>query len=147
MYKIFCYFKERELAVIPSQGGKHYVFSAVNKSILFSDFQTSSLFLPYMSSENEFISGTKWKTREIEESDVITEELHNLIVWNDDVNTFDWVIESLVDVCGHETIQAEQCALIIHHKGKCGVKKGSFDELRPQAEALIDRSIQATIDY
>jgi ATP-dependent Clp protease adaptor protein ClpS len=100
-----------------------------------------------MNSGQEFIAGTKWKTREIEESDVITEELHNLIVWNDDVNTFDWVIESLVDVCGHETIQAEQCALIIHHKGKCGVKKGSFDELRPQAEALINRSIQATIDY
>jgi len=52
-----------------------------------------------------------------------------------------------VDVCGHETLQAEQCALIIHHKGKCGVKKGSFDDLRPQAEGLIDRGIQATIDY
>jgi ATP-dependent Clp protease adaptor protein ClpS len=44
-------------------------------------------------------------------------------------------------------MQAEQCALIIHHKGKCGVKKGSFDFLLPQAEALIDRGIQATIDY
>jgi ATP-dependent Clp protease adaptor protein ClpS len=44
-------------------------------------------------------------------------------------------------------MQAEQCALIIHHKGKCGVKKGTFEELRPQAEELINRSIQATIDY
>jgi ATP-dependent Clp protease adaptor protein ClpS len=106
--------------------------------------------LPYfcnMSSERDFFSGVQWKTEEIRETDVITEELHNLIVWNDDVNTFDWVIESLVDICGHETMQAEQCALIIHHKGKCGVKKGSFDDLRPQAEALIDRGIQATIDY
>ena len=100
-----------------------------------------------MSSEQEYLPGIQWKTREQEDTDVITEELHNLIVWNDDVNTFDWVIESLVDVCGHEEIQAEQCALIIHHKGKCGVKKGSFDELRPQAEELINRSIQATIDY
>lgn len=100
-----------------------------------------------MSSEKEILSGIKWKTRESEDTDVLTEELHNLIVWNDDVNTFDWVIESLVDICGHESMQAEQCALIIHHKGKCGVKRGSFDDLRPQAEALIDRGIQATIDY
>ena len=100
-----------------------------------------------MNSGKEFISGTQWKTQETDETDVIVEELHNLIVWNDDVNTFDWVIESLVDVCGHEAIQAEQCALIIHHRGKCGVKKGTFDDLRPQAEALINRGIQATIDY
>ncbi len=100
-----------------------------------------------MSSERDNITGIKWKTQEREESAVLVEESHNLIVWNDDVNTFDWVIESLVDICNHETVQAEQCALIIHHKGKCGVKKGSFDDLRPQAEALIDRGIQATIDY
>ncbi len=92
-------------------------------------------------------ANVKWQTEEQHDTDVIEEELHNLIVWNDDVNTFDWVIESLVDICGHETLQAEQCALIIHHKGKCGVKKGSFDDLRPQAEGLIDRGIQATIDY
>jgi ATP-dependent Clp protease adaptor protein ClpS len=100
-----------------------------------------------MNSEQEFLPGIQWQTQEREDTDVIEIELHNLIVWNDDVNTFDWVIESLVDVCGHENMQAEQCALIIHHKGKCGVKKGSFDELRPQAEELINRSIQATIDY
>ena len=97
--------------------------------------------------QDHFQSSTKLKTREQEDLDVIEEQLHNLIVWNDDVNTFDWVIESLVNVCKHETLQAEQCALIIHHKGKCGVKKGSFDSLRPQAEALIDRGISATIDY
>ncbi len=100
-----------------------------------------------MNSEQEYISGIKWKTLESEETDVLEEQAHNLIVWNDDVNTFDWVIESLVDVCGHETLQAEQCALIIHHKGKCGVRKGSFEVLRPQAEELINRGIQATIDY
>ncbi len=100
-----------------------------------------------MNSEKEFLPGTQWQTRENEDTDILEAVHHNLIVWNDDVNTFDWVIESLVDVCGHETLQAEQCALIIHHKGKCGVKKGSFEELRPQAEELINRSIQATIDY
>lgn len=100
-----------------------------------------------MSVGKEFILSTKWKPQGQEDTAVMAEELHNLIVWNDDVNTFDWVIESLVDVCGHENMQAEQCALIIHHKGKCGVKRGSFEDLRPQAEALIDRGIQATIDY
>lgn len=94
-----------------------------------------------------YSSATQWQTEQNEATEVIEQELHNLIVWNDDVNTFDWVIESLVQICRHEPIQAEQCALIIHHKGKCGVKKGSFADLRPQAEALIDRGIQATIDY
>lgn len=89
----------------------------------------------------------QWQTQESLDSDVLTEEHHNLIVWNDNVNTFDWVIESLVDICDHSPEQAEQCALFIHHKGKYGVKKGSFDVLRPKAEALIDRGIQATIDY
>ncbi len=88
-----------------------------------------------------------WETQHVEETDVITEALHNLIVWNDNVNTFDWVIASLMEVCGHSEHQAEQCAMIIHNKGKYAVKKGSFDFLRPLAEALIEREIQATIDY
>jgi ATP-dependent Clp protease adaptor protein ClpS len=91
-------------------------------------------------------SSPQWQTSEEQDTDVLTDKHHNLIVWNDDVNTFDWVIASLIDVCEHSPEQAEQCALLIHHKGKCGVKKGSFDILRPQAEALIDRGIQATID-
>lgn len=98
--------------------------------------------------DNElYSSGTSWQTELVEETDVIEESIHNLILWNDEVNTFDWVIESLVEICGHDPMQAEQCALIVHNRGKCGVKKGSFTELRPQAEALIDRGIQATIDY
>ncbi|NDC41094.1 MAG: ATP-dependent Clp protease adaptor ClpS [Chitinophagia bacterium] len=88
-----------------------------------------------------------WETLSVEETDVLVEQVHNLIVWNDEVNTFDWVIESLVDVCGHTQEQAEQCAFIIHNKGKYAVKKGSFDFLRPQAEELINRDIQATISY
>lgn len=90
-------------------------------------------------------NSTQWQTQEQEELDVLTEELHSLIVWNDDVNTFDWVIESLMSVCEHSPEQAEQCSLIIHHKGKCGVKNGTFEFLRPQCEALIERGIQATI--
>lgn len=89
----------------------------------------------------------QWEEQEDVAVDIETEKMHNLIVWNDNVNTFDWVIESLIDVCGHDAYQAEQCALIIHHAGKYAVKKGTFEKLRPQAEALIDREIQATIDY
>ncbi|HRO41471.1 MAG TPA: ATP-dependent Clp protease adaptor ClpS [Flavipsychrobacter sp.] len=95
----------------------------------------------------KYLNSTKWQTQEDTDLDILTEGHHSLIVWNDEVNTFDWVIESLVDVCDHSPEQAEQCALFIHHKGKYGVKKGSFDFLRPKAEALIDRGIQATIDY
>jgi len=94
----------------------------------------------------DLLNGIKWKSQEDGELQVLSDEQHYLVVWNDDVNTFDWVIESLVDVCDHSPEQAEQCALLIHYKGKCGVKKGSFDFLRPKAEALIDRGIQATID-
>jgi ATP-dependent Clp protease adaptor protein ClpS len=100
-----------------------------------------------MKAELESRPGIQWQTQEEEDIALLEDELHNLIVWNDEVNTFDWVIESLVDVCHHSPEQAEQCAMIIHSKGKYGVKKGSFDFLRPKCEALIDRGIQATIDY
>ena len=69
-----------------------------------------------------------------------------LIVWNDEVNTFEWVIETLIDICGHSAEQAEQCALIIHTRGKYAVKYGSFDDLKPQCEAITDRGINATIE-
>lgn len=76
----------------------------------------------------------------------VTADIHDLILWNDDVNTFDWVIESLVEICGHNESQAEQCAMIVHYKGKCSVKRGDFEKLRPMCEAFIDRGINATID-
>ncbi|NCX96688.1 MAG: ATP-dependent Clp protease adaptor ClpS [Chitinophagia bacterium] len=88
-----------------------------------------------------------WQTEHEEDVDVLTEELHSLIVWNDDVNTFDWVIESLIEVCDHDPLQAEQCTYIIHNNGKCSVKKGTYSDLKPQAVELLNRSIQATIDY
>lgn len=81
-----------------------------------------------------------------EEVDVATEAPYQLIVWNDDVNTFDWVIETLVEICGHTQEQAEQCALFIHYRGKYGVKQGSYEELEPMCTAITDRSISATIE-
>ncbi len=72
-------------------------------------------------------------------------DLNTLIVLNDDFNTFDHVINTLVRVCKHTSKQAEQCTLIIHYKGKCSVKVGTFDELKPQCEAIHDAGIGAEI--
>lgn len=70
---------------------------------------------------------------------------HQIILHNDDVNTFDWVIESLVEICEHNAIQAEQCATIVHYKGKCDVKSGDLKDLKPRCEALLDRGLSAEI--
>lgn len=86
----------------------------------------------------------------LEESEVLVEELIDieeceLVVFNDDVNTFDHVIKVLIKVCQHTAEQAEQCALIIHYKGKCTVKKGSREKLKPMCQAILDAGIQAAI--
>ncbi|MFD2202330.1 ATP-dependent Clp protease adaptor ClpS [Shivajiella indica] len=86
----------------------------------------------------------------LEEVEVLLEELIDieeceLVVFNDDVNTFDHVIKILIKVCQHTAEQAEQCALIIHYKGKCTVKKGSREKLKPMCQAILDAGIQAAI--
>lgn len=68
-----------------------------------------------------------------------------IILHNDDVNTFDHVIDCLIEICGHEPIQAEQCAHIVHYNGKCSVKRGTFDQLEPRCTALLDRGLSAEI--
>jgi ATP-dependent Clp protease adaptor protein ClpS len=92
-------------------------------------------------------TGTGVSVKEKEEMLVETAEQFpfSLIVWNDDVNTFEWVITSLMEVCGHTEEQAEQCALIIHYNGKYAVKEGEYSDLKPMCEALLDRGISATI--
>jgi ATP-dependent Clp protease adaptor protein ClpS len=82
------------------------------------------------------------------DTDVLTnpDDPFSLIVWNDEVNTFEWVIQTLIEVCGHSLEQAEQCAMIIHTKGKYAVKRGSYDELKPQCDAITERGIGATIE-
>ena len=88
----------------------------------------------------------KWQESEDVAVDTEHPEHWQLIVWNDEVNTFDWVIESLIEVCGHDESQAEQCALIIHHQGKYAVKEGEITILTPMCEALLDRGIGATLE-
>jgi ATP-dependent Clp protease adaptor protein ClpS len=86
-----------------------------------------------------------WELEE-RDTDVMEDQPWNLIVWNDEVNTFDWVIETLVEVCGHAREQAEQCAMLIHFQGKYAVKNGSYEDLEPMCTAITDRGIGATIE-
>lgn len=71
--------------------------------------------------------------------------LHEIVLHNDDVNTFDWVIECLIEICEHSPEQAEQCAILVHYKGKCGVKTGAYDELKPRCSSLLERGLSAEI--
>ena len=70
----------------------------------------------------------------------------SLVLYNDEHNTFDHVIEMLVRVCGHDTTQAEQCALLVHFKGKCTVLSGSYEELEPKCTQLLDADLTAEIE-
>jgi len=78
--------------------------------------------------------------------DIQTEDGKSLVLHNDDHNTFNWVIESLVAICKHSYEQAEQCSLLVHFKGKCSVKEGELNKLKPLKDGLIDRGLSATIE-
>ncbi|MFO7656411.1 MAG: ATP-dependent Clp protease adaptor ClpS [Bacteroidales bacterium] len=75
-----------------------------------------------------------------------TGDSRHLILHNDEVHTFDYVIDSLIEVCEMETVQAEQCTFLVHYKGKCDIKKGNFNLLRPYRLGLIERGLNATIE-
>lgn len=89
---------------------------------------------------------TKHNPDSHDQTDLSRGEEHLLVLHNDDVNTFEYVIDSLVAVCGHDQIQAEQCAFITHHKGKCDVKRGEVNTLTPMCRSLSDRGLLVTID-
>jgi len=75
-----------------------------------------------------------------------TEALKALILYNDDVNTFDFVTDSLIEVCEHNLLQAEQCTYLVHYTGKCVVKNGTYKKLKPLCEALLERGLTAKIE-
>lgn len=81
-----------------------------------------------------------------EVAEMSTEFEKTLILHNDDVNTFDHVINSLVEICGFSTQEAETCALITHYKGRCPLKSGSYEELKPYYDALLDRQLTVSIE-
>ena len=89
---------------------------------------------------------TNTKFKEDSATLTLTDSYCSLIVWNDEVNTFEWVIETLIEICGHSTQQAEQCAIIIDSKGKYAVKEGSYEILKPQCDAITERGINATVE-
>jgi len=91
-----------------------------------------------MSTQEKILERTKTRTEESKENE--------LIVFNDDVNTFDYVIQLLIDVCGHDPLQAEQCTLLIHYKGKCTVKTGTYEELEPRCTTLLEAGLSAEIN-
>ena len=92
------------------------------------------------------ITSVHTKLREHTDTLTAVDEYCTLIIWNDDVNTFEWVIQALIEICGHTPQQAEQCAIIIDSKGKYAVKEGSYDILKPMCDAITERSINATIE-
>ena len=92
--------------------------------------------------------GNKEQVKDRVDVDIMvdSEDPFHLVVWNDEVNTFEWVIETLVEVCKHSVEQAEQCAYIIHFKGKYSVKQGSYEDLKPMCDAITERGIGATVE-
>lgn len=71
--------------------------------------------------------------------------INEIVLFNDDINTFDHVIETLVDVCNHTFEQAEQCSILVHYKGKCTVKTGAYDDLEPRCSKLLQAGLSAEI--
>ncbi|ARN77012.1 Clp protease ClpS [Nonlabens spongiae] len=85
---------------------------------------------------------------EVEQEVAVKEQVskeHKIVLFNDEVNTFDHVIDMLVATCDHTPIQAEQCSLIVHYKGKCDVKTGDYDDLKPRCSALLEGGLTAEI--
>ena len=95
-----------------------------------------------------FVKDYEKPQREYEEDVALMEdedEVYKLVLWNDDVNTFDYVIECLIEICGHTLEQAEQCTMLVHYKGKCTVKTGALEKLKPMHQALLDKGLSSEI--
>lgn len=90
-----------------------------------------------MSTKEEVLEKVQVETKE--------DKLHEIILYNDDYNTFDHVIETLIAVCEHTPEQAEQCSILVHYKGKCAVKTGTYKELEPRCSKLLDADLSAEI--
>lgn len=84
----------------------------------------------------------------VQENVLVEEQIginNEIVLYNDEVNTFDHVIDTLIRVCKHTSEQAEQCAILVHYKGKCTVKTGSFDELKSECTQLLEAGLSAEI--
>ncbi|HAB26397.1 MAG: hypothetical protein CMP05_05865 [Xanthomarina sp.] len=88
---------------------------------------------------------TKEKIQEQGSVDALEQKNNEIVLYNDDVNTFDHVINTLIYACEHTPEQAEQCSIIVHYKGKCTVKTGAYKELEPRCSMLLDAGLSAEI--
>ena len=88
---------------------------------------------------------TKEKIKEVVSPTEDNGKFNEIVLFNDDVNTFDHVIQTLVDACNHTFEQAEQCSLLVHYKGKCTVKTGPYDDLKPRCSKLLQAGLSAEI--
>ena len=95
--------------------------------------------------DNSFVMSTKEKIKEELDVAELESNQNQIILYNDEVNTFDHVINTLIYACEHTPEQAEQCSLIVHNKGKCIVKTGSYDELKPRCSMLLDAGLSAEL--
>ena len=89
---------------------------------------------------------TREKVKELVLTETQASDGYHLVLYNDDFNTFDHVIYTLIKVCEHSAEQAEQCSLIVHYKGKCTVKSGEIEDLKPRCQALLDAGLSAKIN-
>ena len=87
----------------------------------------------------------KEKIHPVDKNKEVLSDIREIILYNDDFNTFDFVIETLIEVCEHDPVQAEQCTLIVHFKGKCAVKSGTFTELKPIYSKMSARDLTVEI--
>lgn len=90
-----------------------------------------------MSTQKQYQEGLLLQEEELKQNEIV--------LFNDDVNTFDHVIDTLIYACDHVPEQAEQCAILVHYKGKCTVKTGSYDELEPRCSKLLQAGLSAEI--
>jgi ATP-dependent Clp protease adaptor protein ClpS len=88
---------------------------------------------------------SKEKVKEKSLVDTLEQNLNEIVLYNDDVNTFDHVIDTLIYACEHTPEQAEQCSILVHYKGKCTVKTGVYDELEPRCSMLLEAGLSAEI--
>lgn len=93
-----------------------------------------------------FTYSSETETEALVETKVKASVNYAIVIYNDDVNTFDFVIDSLIKICKHNSVQAEQCTYLIHYSGRCAVKTGSFDELKSICETLQNVGLSATIE-
>ena len=88
---------------------------------------------------------SKEKVSEVAKVSKVDDNFNKIVLFNDDINTFDHVIETLVATCNHSYVQAEQCSILVHYKGKCTVKTGPYSDLEPRCSKLLQAGLSAEI--